>query len=43
MQNFSFDFAWLSGLDKLQTLDLTHVDRMCGSPHWRKDVSTVPG
>ena len=41
MQNFSFDFNWLSGLNKLQTMDLTHVDRMCGSPHWRREVRTA--
>ena len=42
MQNFSFEFSSLSGLSKLQSLDLTHVDRMCGSPHWRKDVRETP-
>ena len=41
MQNFGFEFASLSGLNNLLSMDLTHVDRMCGSPHWRKDLGSA--
>jgi len=41
MQSFSFEFTSLSGLTNLLSMDLTHVDRMCGSPHWRKDLGSA--
>lgn len=40
---FFLDMMALGGLDQLQTMDLTHMDKMTGSGLWRSTVGKAFG